>query len=465
MPLFFEKHPEQVKTMKSKLKIFVVDDERIVRATIADDLRDAGYETYEFSGARAALAALEEFKPNIIVSDVKMPDMDGIELLSRTKKVNPDIVVVMMTAYGAVENAVEAMKLGAYDYLSKPFKPEEILLLIQRIEELVQIRQENKRLNAEIKKNYDFSSYVGDFESNSELFNLLKIAAGAEAAVLITGETGTGKELLTNIIHYNSGRSKQPLVKVSCAILSRDLFESELFGYVKGAFTGADADKQGRFELASGGTLYLDDIDDIPLDLQVKLLRALEQREIERVGSSKSISVDIRLIASTKKDLRKMVDEGKFREDLYYRLNVFPVNLPPLRERKKDIKILIEYFIDLFSQGKEIKITDEAQHLLVNYNWPGNIRELRNIIERMVLLATDGTIGESKLPQEIRQPQSIDVSAHIGVKPLEQTLNEIEAASIKLALERSKNNKSKAAELLGLPPSTLRTKMEKHGIQ
>lgn len=451
--------------MKSKLKIFVVDDERIVRATIADDLRDAGYETYEFSGARAALAALEEFKPNIIVSDVKMPDMDGIELLSRTKKVNPDIVVVMMTAYGAVENAVEAMKLGAYDYLSKPFKPEEILLLIQRIEELVQIRQENKRLNAEIKKNYDFSSYVGDFESNSELFNLLKIAAGAEAAVLITGETGTGKELLTNIIHYNSGRSKQPLVKVSCAILSRDLFESELFGYVKGAFTGADADKQGRFELASGGTLYLDDIDDIPLDLQVKLLRALEQREIERVGSSKSISVDIRLIASTKKDLRKMVDEGKFREDLYYRLNVFPVNLPPLRERKKDIKILIEYFIDLFSQGKEIKITDEAQHLLVNYNWPGNIRELRNIIERMVLLATDGTIGESKLPQEIRQPQSIDVSAHIGVKPLEQTLNEIEAASIKLALERSKNNKSKAAELLGLPPSTLRTKMEKHGIQ
>lgn len=451
--------------MKSKLKIFVVDDERIVRATIADDLRDAGYETYEFSGARAALAALEEFKPSIIVSDVKMPDMDGIELLSRTKKLNPDIVVVMMTAYGAVENAVEAMKLGAYDYLSKPFKPEEILLLIQRIEELVQIRQENKRLNAEIKKNYDFSSYVGDFGSNSEWFNLLKIAAGAEAAVLITGETGTGKELLTNIIHYNSIRSKQPLIKVSCAILSRDLFESELFGHVKGAFTGADTDKQGRFELASGGTLYLDDIDDIPLDLQVKLLRALEQREIERVGSSKPISVDIRLIASTKKDLRKMVDEGKFREDLYYRLNVFPVNLPPLRERKKDIKILIKYFINLFSQGREIKITDEAHRLLVNYNWPGNIRELRNIIERMVLLATDGTIDDTKLPQEIRQPQSIDVSAHIGVKPLEQTLNEIEAASIKLALERSKNNKSKAAELLGLPPSTLRTKMEKHGIQ
>jgi transcriptional regulator with PAS, ATPase and Fis domain len=254
------------------------------------------------------------------------------------------------------------------------------------------------------------------------------------------------------------------LVKVSCAILYRELFESELFGHVKGAFTGADSDKQGRFEVASGGTLYLDDIDDIPLDLQVKLLRVLEQREIERVGSSKPIPIDIRLIASTKRDLKKMVEEGKFREDLFYRLNVFPLCLPPLRTRRKDIKYLTNYFIKKFSRGNDITITDTALDYLLKYNWPGNIRELRNIVERIALLATNSIIDESKIPIEIRQPQYVDISAHIGVQPLEETLREIEIASIKLALEKCRNNKTKAAELLGLPSSTLRTKMDKHGI-
>jgi Nif-specific regulatory protein len=243
------------------------------------------------------------------------------------------------------------------------------------------------------------------------------------------------------------------------------LFESELFGHVKGAFTGADSDKQGRFELAHGGTLYLDDIDDIPLNLQVKLLRALEQREIERVGSAKPIPIDARLIASTKKDLRILVDEGKFREDLYYRLNVFPVYLPPLRERKKDIRFLTDFYINKFTQDREITITNEAYQQLLNYNWPGNIRELKNIAERLALLAVDGVIDENKMPLEIRQPRYVDMYANIGSKSLDQTLNEIEIASIKSALDKSKNNKTKAAELLGLPVSTLRTKMEKHGIE
>jgi len=451
--------------MSNKLRIAVVDDERIVRVTIADDLRDAGYAVREYADGRAALADLPDFKPDILITDLKMPGMDGIELLSRVKQLAPEVVVTMMTAHGTIENAVEAMKLGAYDYIAKPFKPEEVLAMIGRIGELLSVKDENRRLRREIGRDYDLSSYIGDYEANHELFNLVKIVAGTDSAVLITGETGTGKELLTNIIHYNSQRSKRPLIKVSCAILSRDIFESELFGHVKGAFTGADSDKQGRFELAHGGTLYLDDIDDVPLDLQVKLLRALEQREIERVGSAKPIPIDIRLIASTKKNLRQMVDEGKFREDLFYRLNVFPIYLPPLRERKSDIKPLINHFMKKFSP-KEIKITPGALSLLINYRWPGNVRELRNIVERLTLLgAADGIIDENKIPLEIRQPPSIDARSSVGVKPLDETVSELEIASIRYALDVCKNNKSKAAELLGLPPSTLRTKMDKYGIE
>lgn len=451
--------------MTKKLRIAVVDDERIVRVTIADDLRDAGYAVREYADGRAALADLGDFKPEILVTDLKMPGMDGIELLTRIKQTAPEVVVAMMTAHGTIENAVEAMKLGAYDYITKPFKPEEALAMIRRIGELLNVKDENKRLRKEIGREYDFSSYIGDHEANHELFDMVKLVAGTDSAVLITGETGTGKELLTNIIHYNSRRSKQPLIKVSCAILSRDIFESELFGHVKGAFTGADSEKQGRFELAHGGTLYLDDIDDVPLDLQVKLLRALEQREIERVGSAKPIPIDIRLIASTKKDLRKMVDEGKFREDLFYRLNVFPVYLSPLRDRKTDIKYLIGYFMKKFSP-KEIEITPGALQLLFNYNWPGNVRELRNIVERLALLgAFSGVIDESRIPLEIRQPPSIDARSNVGVKALDESVSELEIASIQYALKLCKNNKTKAAELLGLPASTLRTKMDKYGIE
>jgi DNA-binding NtrC family response regulator len=450
--------------MKQKLKIAVVDDERIVRVTISDDLRDAGHNVREYADGGAVLASMGEFQPDIVITDLKMPGMDGIQLMKKAKEVNPEIAMVMMTAHGTIENAVEAMKLGAYDYITKPFKPDEMLLIISRISELTSMKNENKRLRTQIKQNYDFSSYVGDEETNKQLFDLIKLVAPTDSTILITGETGTGKELLTNIIHFNSNRSKQPLIKVSCAILSKDLFESELFGHVKGAFTGADSDKQGRFELAHGGTLYLDDIDDIPLELQVKLLRALEQREIERVGSAKTISVDVRLIASTKRDLRSMVAEGKFREDLFYRINVFPLNLPPLRERKKDIKTLADFYVNKFSQNRNLVITEEAYNILLNYHWPGNIRELKNISERLALLATDGIINEGKMPLEIRQPRYIDVYANVGSKSLEQTLNEIEIASIRSALEKCNNNKSKAAELLGLPVSTLRTKIDKHGI-
>lgn len=446
------------------LKIFVIDDERILRVTIADELRDAGYTTYEFANAQAALLSMQTIKADIVITDLKMPQIDGLQFLKKIKEINSDIAVIVMTAYATVDTAVKAMKLGAFDYITKPFQTDEILLIIDRIGEINSLKSENKSLRKQIEKEYDFTSYIGDPETNKDIFDLVKLVAETESTVLITGETGTGKELLTNIIHYNSNRKKKPLVKVSCAILSREIFESELFGHVKGAFTGAENDKTGRFELAEGGTLYLDDIDDIPLDLQVKLLRALEQREIERVGSAKTIPVNVRIIASTKKDLRKLVEEGKFREDLFYRLNIFPINILPLRQRKKDIKHLTEYFMKKFSSDKELRITPEAFQLLLDYNWPGNARELKNIVERIVLLTTNGIIDITKVPLEIKQLPYVDAYANLGVKSLEQTLADMELTSIKYALEKCKNNKSRAAELLGLPPSTLRTKMDKYGL-
>lgn len=449
----------------TKFKIAVVDDERIVRVPIADDLRDEGFNVREYASAQAVLVDFKEFDPDIVITDIKMPQMDGIELLKRIKQLKSETFVVVMTAFGSVNNAVDAMKLGAFDFLTKPFNNEEIFLIIDKIKELKSIKKENKILREKIEKKYDFSKFIGDEKANTELFKLIKIVADTDTSVVITGETGTGKELLTNIIHYNSNRIKKPFIKVNCAVLSKEIFESELFGHVKGAFTGAEYDKIGRFELANEGTIYLDDIDDVPIDLQVKLLRVLEEREIEKVGSAESIPIDVRLIASTKRDLKELVQEGKFREDLYYRLKVFPINLPPLRERKKDIKYLINFFIKKYSYVNKIDITPDAIEELVNYNWPGNIRELKNLMERLVLLSTNGEINKAIIPISITAPHFSDALTNISGKTLEQTVSDIEVSLIKKALNKANNNKTKAAEALGLPPSTLRTKMDKYGIE
>lgn len=451
--------------MSKKPKIMVVDDERILRVTTADDLRDAGFVVMECANAQAALLGLKDFKPNIVISDIKMPGMTGIELLDKIKSFNPEIAVIIITAHGSIETAVQTLKMGAYDYLLKPFLKDEILMIIDRIIELQSVKLENKILRSNIASKYDYSSYIGETDSNKELFNLVNLVAETDSTVLIIGETGTGKEHITNIIHYNSPRKDKPFIKVSCAILSREIFESELFGHVKGAFTGADADKKGRFELADGGTLYLDDIDDLPIDLQVKLLRVLQEGEIERVGSSSTIKIDVRLIASTKKNLRQMVDEGKFREDLYYRLNIFPINLSPLRERNKDIKKIFQFYVNKYSASKNLQISPEVFNILESYPWPGNIRELKNIAERMVILAThDGIIESKHVPVGIKTSSSISAINYNLDKSLEETLSEIEINAIKLALEKSNQNKTKAAEILGIPPSTLRTKMEKHKL-
>lgn len=451
--------------MSKKLKIAVVDDERIIRITIADDLRDKGYTVKEYANAQSVLVDYKDYLPNIVITDIKMPGMDGIELLKRIKELNPNIFVIVMSAFGTVDIAVDAMKLGAYDYLTKPFNTDEIFLLIDKINELSNIKKENKILREKVEKKYDFSRFIGDKKTKEDIFKLIKIVANTNTSVLITGETGTGKELLTNIIHFNSSRKNKPFIKVSCAVLSKEIFESELFGHVKGAFTGAEYDKIGRFELADQGTIYLDDIDDVPLDLQVKLLRVLEEREIEKVGDTKAIPIDVRLIASTKRNLKELVEERKFREDLYYRLKVFPINLPPLRERKKDIKYLINYFIDKYSYINRVTLAPESLDLLVNYNWPGNIRELKNLMERLILLATNGKITKDLIPLSITQPSIKNAfSTNLG-QPLDKTVANLEISLISNALNLTNNNKTKAAKLLSLPVSTLRTKMDKYGIK
>ncbi len=446
------------------MRIYVVDDERIIRVSLADELKDAGYEVFEFAHANPALMQMQSVVPDIIISDLKMPDINGIDFLKKVKKINSNIYMVLMTAYSSVSTAVEAMKLGAYDYVEKPFDNEKMLIIIERIIELMQVKDENKKLKIKLKQNYDFSAYVGKSKRVNEIFDLVKIVAQKQTSVLLIGETGSGKELLTNIIHYNSSRNKKPLIKVSCAILSREIFESELFGHEKGAFTGSIAEKIGRFEMANGGTLYLDDIDDIPLDLQVKLLRALEEREIEKVGGGKIVKIDIRLIASTKKDLRKMVDDGKFREDLFYRLNVFPINLPPLREKPEDIVSLTKHFVSIFSEDNEKQIDDEVFEVLKKYPFPGNVRELRNLSERLTLLSMDNKIDVETIPYEIKFPGFKPTCFSFNDKTLNEILEEVEKNAILDALHKSHGNKTKASEILGLPASTLKSKITKLNI-
>ena len=444
------------------MKVVVVDDERIIRVALVDELRDAGYQVKEFSNAQAALMEMKEFEPDVVVSDLKMPRMDGIGFLTKTKERFPNTCFILMTAYSTVSTAVEAMKLGAYDYITKPFDNEELLIVLKRVKEFRNAKEENKFFHKQIEKEFELSSFVGQSEPVAKVFDLVKIVANKSTSVLITGETGTGKELLTKVIHYNSNRRKKPLIKVSCAILSREIFESEMFGHEKGAFTGAEKEKIGRFELAHTGTLYLDDIDDVPLDMQVKLLRAIEEREIERVGGKEPIKIDIRIIASTKKDLRQLVVEGKFREDLFYRLQVFPINIPPLRERVQDIPLLVDHFVKVFSEDEPVTVEPAVYEILKSYPFPGNTRELKNLTERLVLMADNNKITENVVPAEIKYPGKTIVVSNFDNKTLTEIMDDVERHSIFMALDKAQGNKAKAAEMLGIPASTLKSKLGKY---
>jgi DNA-binding NtrC family response regulator len=393
-----------------------------------------------------------------------MPGMNGIELLREINNLKSEIYVIVMTAYGSIETAVEVMKYGAFDYIGKPFKIEELIFKLKRIEEIESIKSQNINLKEIIESSQNTSKFIGKSEAVNNIHKMIDTVANASASVLITGETGTGKELIANIIHNNSSRKNKVLIKVSCAILSRDVFESELFGHEKGSFTGAVKDRIGRFEQADGGTIYLDDIDDIPIDLQVKLLRVLQEREFERVGGNETIKVDFRCIASSKANLLKLVKEGKFREDLYYRLNVFPINIPPLRERKEDIPGLIQFYLNYFSPVKAIILEENLMKLLTNYDWEGNVRELKNIVERICLHTHSCNFDLSRLPLEISQNSINKTEVDYSNKSLDELVSDYETSLIKKALNLSNGNKAKAAEILKIPATTLKSKIDKYLI-
>lgn len=444
--------------------MYVIEDEEILRVSLADDLKDAGYETISFEHPQTALDMLNSSPPDVVITDLRLPQIDGLQLLRELKNYNEGLFVIMMTAFASVDSAVEAMRLGAYDFVTKPFKTDEIVLILERIAELMSIKEENVQLRSNIESRYRYAAFLGQSDTAQRIREMGNTVSNDKTTVLISGETGTGKELLANIIHYNSNRSHKSLVKVGCAILSRELFESELFGHEKGAFTGAMKERRGRFELADGGSIYLDDIDDMPIDLQVKLLRVLEEEEFERVGSSVTIQVDTRVIASTKKDLRALVAEGKFREDLFYRLNVFQIDLAPLRDRIQDLDQLIPHFVHYFTSERPVRIPENVLNCMRNYKWPGNVRELKNVIERLLLVSRGEEINYSHVPLEILCPDAMPADQIIGQKPLDEVLSDIEKNMIYQTLLKTHGNQSKAAQLLGLPTSTLRTKIQKYNL-
>lgn len=440
----------------------MVEDEEIIRITLSDELKENGYEVVSFCNARNCILYAKNNPIDIIITDLRLPDLNGLELLSTLKRIQPQMGMLVITAYGSIDTAIQAMKLGAFNYLVKPFTTEELLLNVEKLLEFNNLKSQVVSYNITKQSKYSYQSYIGVSDFVLELRKILHYAANSKSPVLITGETGTGKELVANIIHYNSPRKEQPFVKVSCAILPREMFESELFGHVKGSFTGAIRDRIGKLEEANGGTIFLDDVDDIPLDLQVKLLRFLQEGEIQRIGSNKLIKLDTKIIAATKKNLLELCEKGLFREDLYYRLNVLPINLKPIRERIEDVPVLFQHFVDVFA-GEKKSINPEVFEVLKKYPWKGNIREIKNLAERTVLLSSGSEIDLSSLPSEIyysSEPKCEDIPDI----PLNEYLDKIELQLIQKALKATHNNKTQAAKLLKIPLNTLRSKMEKYGL-
>ena len=446
------------------MKILVVEDEDILRISIGDDLKEEGFEVSLSKSPILALDLLEKEEFEVALVDYKMPEMNGIELLKKIKERQPDCTVIIMTAFGTIQTAVEAMRLGAYDYITKPFSNEELILAIERIVEVQSLKRENIELKEQLKERHSFHKLIGKSKSMQQVYDLSSMVANSDSTVLITGETGTGKEMVADAIHYTGLRQDNPYIKVSCALFSKDILESELFGHEKGAFTGAITDKKGRFEIADRGTIFLDDVDDIPLELQVKLLRVLQQFEFERVGGTVTMKVDVRIIAASKANLLEKIKKGEFREDFYYRLNVVPIHLPPLKERKEDIPLLIDAFIKEYSSNKFMKISNQVMDYLLNYGWPGNVRELENLIERLALTAPDGNITPSQLPPEIIWEEICPQEECLDGSCYDEVMKRTEINLIKRALEMSGGNKAKASRFLKLKPSTLRSKIEKYRL-
>jgi two-component system NtrC family response regulator len=448
-----------------EFRILVVDDEPVQREMIAGFLARAAFDVQAAGGGADALELIKRERVDLVITDFKMPGISGLELLKKCKEINPEISVVILTAYGTIETAVAAMKQGAYDYLTKPVDLDELLALIERVKERYQLVTENKELRRQLEDKHEFSQFIAQSGPMQEVLSLAARVADSDATVLIRGESGTGKELLARAVHYHSPRSNHPLVKVNCAALPETLLESELFGHEKGAFTGASYRRIGRFEAALKGTIFLDEIGDLYPALQVKLLRVLQEKEFERLGSNTTINADVRIIAATNSDLELAVNEKRFREDLYYRLNVVAIFIPPLRERRADIALLLDYFLARFAKeyDKEISgFSPQARDRLLKYDYPGNVRELENMLARATLLTRTSLITEEALPEHLRSDEKPVLLA--GQPGLPETVAALERQMIAAALQKHDGVQTKTAEELGISERVLRYKLRKYGL-
>ena len=451
-----------------KTRILIVEDEEKLRRVLALHLEGLGYEVTTTASAEEALRLAGQ--ANLVLTDLRLPGMNGLDLLEALQRQNARLPVIVMTAYSSVETAVEAMKKGAADFLPKPFSLDHLATVVRKALEVQQLREENAQLREELGRRYRIENVIGTGPKMQEVLAAVMRVAPTRTTVLLCGESGVGKDLIARVIHHHSPRAAQPFVKINCTTIPENLMESELFGYEKGAFTGASVSKPGKFELADRGTVFLDEIGDVPPAVQVKLLRVLQDREFERLGSNRTRQIDVRVIAATNADLRRALEEGNFREDLYYRLNVFPITIPPLRERREDIPLLAERFLHKFAAetGSRVEeISPEAMRKLVEYHWPGNVRELENVIERSLLYAD----GRVLLPEHIRldyaprRAVNGTAGAVDGFLPEGMTLDEYEQHLIREALRRAGGNKSQAARLLGLTRNALRYRLSQMGLE
>lgn len=462
--------PEDV-SMGQKARILLAEDDRSARSSLSHFLQEIGYEVVEASTGTQAMDQLAHGHFDLVVTDLRLPGVDGLEILKTIRSETPQTLGILITGFGTIQNAIQAMRLGAFEYLLKPIDFEELQIVLNRALEFQRLHRENRQYRQEIQRQFRAENLIGHSEAMGRILDLVDKVSDSDSTVLIYGESGTGKELVARAIHYSSARMDKPLVPINCAAIPPDLLESELFGYEKGAFTGAHRAKMGRFEYANGGTLFLDEVGEMSPQLQVKLLRVLQERSFERLGAVRSIQVDVRIIAATNRDLERDVEEGRFREDLYYRLSVIPIQIPPLRERREDIPLLVEHFLEKFNRQKNREIsgiTPEAMESLVNYSWPGNVRELENLMERLVVLKRSGSILLEDLPDKIRsqgsqEPLGTVVLPKEGIH-LDSAVHRLERELILQALKRTKGVKKEAAQLLGMKRTTLVQKMKRNNI-
>ncbi len=452
-------------------KILIVDDDPEILNVIADILREAGYEADKAEDGRKAIRCVEDDFYDLVITDLNLPQVDGMKVLQYVVDQSPETMCVILTGYGTIKGSVEAIKMGAFDYITKPVKSDEILIVVEKALKFRQLERENTLLKQQLRRKYRFENFVGDSGPIQKVFELIERVADTDSTVLITGESGTGKELIAKAIHYNSHRQDNPMVVINCGAIPEELLESELFGHEKGAFTGAHKMRVGRFELANGGTIFLDEIGDMSPNLQVKLLRVLQEQKFERVGGTRTLEIDVRILAATNKNLISAVNRGRFRQDLFYRLNVIPIRVPPLRHRKPDIPLLLDFFIKKFNKQNRKRITGFSQEgldCLMEYRWPGNVRELENLVERLIILSNGDQIELEDVPDSIKgkpsNVESIEVKIPKDGIVFDQAVEEYEKKLILQALAETNWVKTKAAKLLNINRTTLIEKMKKKNL-